>query len=159
GQSGRPRLVGSRRSPRAGYYALRMRVDRRPATSRKADEGESGLLGHAYGETGRARDRCEDRRAKYRRLLDHLEARAAGDDDESRGGIDLRCNGGADQLVQGIVTTNVLPHQLEGAISAGPSGGMDRAARGVQGLLGREGVESGLNRPDREGSALRNRMD
>ena len=79
------------------------------------------------GERGRRGKRDQRRRAEYRRLGDHFERAAAGDDEEAVVGGDAASDERADQLVERIVPPDILAQRDDRAVAIAPGGAMDRA--------------------------------
>ncbi|MNC47507.1 hypothetical protein D3C75_965710 [compost metagenome] len=87
---------------------------------------------HGQRGGGRQADQAGDARAH--RLVDQLQAAAAGDHHEALGRRDGRAGQRTDQLVQRVVPTDVLAAQADSAVVVDEQRGMHRTAVAGQGL-------------------------
>src|SRR5690554_4619403 len=117
----RQRLGFRRRNP------LRMAVDDVSTGPQEGDQGEPARAGELDRQRGGRGDRGEQADAEPRGLGDHLVAGAAGDQDEAGAQVGPLADEGAEQLVERVVSADVLAHEQDLAIGAGPGRRMDRA--------------------------------
>src|SRR5439155_6754755 len=109
-------------------YMLGMGIDVRAAVAREAEHRHPELVGGLDGEARRRRHGDHHGETGDRRLLHHLEAHPPGQHEDVVG-LDPGPGeqGRADELVDGVVPADVLPHGDERAVTPEPTGGMDGA--------------------------------
>src|SRR5690554_6535576 len=115
-----------------------MRVDDMPPGTQEGDEGEAARAGKLDRECGGGRDRREQSHAEPRGLRHHLVACAAGDQDEALAQVRALAGKRSEQLVEGVVATDVLAHPQDLAVGRCPGGRVHRAGRGIERLAMRE---------------------
>src|SRR5829696_8965405 len=95
-------------------YTVSPGVDVEPAPAQEPDEGHPELPGHVDGEAARGGDGAHDRSAGHQGLLQDLEAAATADHDyvlrQRQPALQKRP---ADELVRGVVPSDVLPERDE----------------------------------------------
>src|SRR6476646_10423880 len=88
------------------------------------------------GETRRRADRCNNRNSRHERLLNQLEAHASADDEDAlmswqSSGEELT----ADDLVEGVMTADILAHGNQPSVEIEQRRGVQAAGRREQDLL------------------------
>ena len=103
-------------------------------TARNCDERHPAGFGDTDGKRRRRRHGDENRGAENGRLLHHLDRNAAGEKHNAAASVDLMASERADELVQGIVTANVLANRYESFAWLPECGGVNGSGLAIEHL-------------------------
>src|SRR5690606_33926038 len=117
------------------FFVRRRAVDPRRAVMGQVDQVEAMAPRPVHGQCGGRGQAHQGADAGTYRLVQQFQAAAAGDQGEATVSVDTFAGDGADQLVQGVMATDVFTAQTNLAAGVDEQGGMQRAAVACQLLL------------------------
>ena len=125
--------------------ALWMRENLKAVVAGDADEGDARRVGYADGESGWCGDSDQDRRSHPDGFLNEFDGDPAGENHNPRGGIDGGARQGTCELVERVVTTDVLAQRDQSTIECPKASCVQRARFGIQFLRRGQRGNGGLD--------------
>ena len=112
---------------------------------RDCDERHPARFGDADSKRGRCRDGDENRGAENGRFLHHLDRDAAGEKYNATASVDLPAGERAHELVESIVTADILASRDDSFARLPEGGGMDGPGLAIEQLRRRQRRHRGRN--------------
>src|ERR1051325_1834463 len=112
-----------------------MGEDLEPVVSRDSGGRDAGGLGEANRKRSRCRYRNDHRRTDHSGLLNHLDGNTAGEQDRAAAGIEPGPSQRPGELVERVVSADILANELQARPLLPKGRGMDGSRRTMERLM------------------------